>query len=1535
MLNGGGFRLNFTIDKSMVTEMSGNKCERQIINRLVAEWHKEMKKLNHEARKDKKEEPYHKDDFDNHYIAQKLGPIPTRDTPPLTTIKKEGQLAELYKIVEIARNNNIFSTKVNEGEGIDYEDSEREIEYFEYPELSIKENSTITSGVIIGPSNVKEFKKRLDDLNADKDNFIVEFEKSMDIREDFAKVFNSENNYRFVYQPSFPTTNDVYVDLIGKENICEMIPENVNIVFKSIRPDLVEIIPPSGNSIKVLDKNHNTVEGSPHKVKLKVYDIKMSDFKSKFFVEISYYVMALNNFLYKFGLDDMFEVCSESAILPYDSTKIYREEIANFEEIDKWVVKFESERSKLYRVFKYELPEVFRIIVDGDVDNYNKFIITSKCQTCDFYGKQYSNHLHSELKKSKPGQSKINYEEMDSFYETSNYCRYCAIRDEDINTLPVLSDGEKKQLKNIGITNKKSLLNAINSQHSIFNDNKTLKANLNRISSWLQKDVNDFQPTLVKHAKHTLMLPNNPSISIFLDERHDTQKRTLSLAYNVVINSNEAFNVFDFSECPDTKPVEQYVSVIESYSPYEEIKCFLNYMIKINYVLDYYESAKWIYNNSEKHLTFAFYYWNEDAIEHLKELFIKSLVLLFKLDFTQMSKEEDIIRLREIYMGSSDAHILNIKRELKKIVERFNVFFTSDEQLEDFRAVENNPFFSVKDAVEDLYVINTDFNINLNKTAQLFYPKGQIRNNERFYKPDSDNFNGSVFSKLWKHWTDDADRVRYINSTINNLIFERLSSLKSIVWNIRQGDYQVKLKGEAPPIPQRSRITNYNNIKYGNEIMMMHMLDVAFSLINTQNNHYEDIEKKVILSRTLQLDSLIEGEQRNRILNELNIADFHSYRVYNINPNSQDVKLDKNSFSLTMLPVENIEYLFKKFTTSEAYGSYPGFIYLDENEFQYIDNFYFWNNRQLKDRFKVSIAYLDRINLIAVIHLEDAILEVLQYLEINEGLDFSNNVIVEQTHFDIWESRLKEILKKFNQAKSLEGKKLFEELLTEPICDVNEQKLLELIGDYYQDIIPLNSNQKRSIVNLINQRISILWGPPGTGKTHTLLHLLMYFYKALTEGKVFKVLLLGNYDATENILKKVAEVIDNQNVGLYRIYSESKTSIGLSNNTNCNVIEVKSEKNEVNAFKEVMRNNNLAMQIYSVTPEQYLKVFSTKFKFQFDLVIIDEASQMTVGKALPAFLNMNANTRLVIAGDYLQLAPITNVDVNNPNEYHWGSIFDYYKGKYKNYLSEPIFNVLDLNRRSNEIIVNYGTSAFSYQAGYMADAGNAKRRVQYVKESLANESYLNKVLDPNRAMALIKYDDGISHQSNVFEELIIIEIIQELWDRGLSIDGQKLNLLDFFSKGIGVVLPHRAQRTKIQNRLVELFVNDEFCHEQGIIDRGLLVSKITSSVDTVEKYQGQEREIMICGYVVGDPEYIRAEEEFLFNPNRLNVMISRARSKAIILIANEVLEHNSDEFEITKAKQSLDYLVKYCDQEEVLIEDRWSSVNAKLIYKSW
>jgi hypothetical protein len=265
-------------------------------------------------------------------------------------------------------------------------------------------------------------------------------------------------------------------------------------------------------------------------------------------------------------------------------------------------------------------------------------------------------------------------------------------------------------------------------------------------------------------------------------------------------------------------------------------------------------------------------------------------------------------------------------------------------------------------------------------------------------------------------------------------------------------------------------------------------------------------------------------------------------------------------------------------------------------------------------------------------------------------------------------------------------------------------------------------------------------------------------------------------------------------------------------------------------------------------------------------------------------------------------------------------------GSIQNYLlhrhSLSLQNLL-INYRSAGEFVDFG-KRIGYPPALTAHSENLRlHQISQVANAPANWqsavpwfSGLSEILNSTRRLAAVTYEDGRAGQANAFEADIVCSMVQQLFlafSQGL--DGEKnetgqditpnhepYSPASFWERGVGIVTPHRAQRALIVRRLREIFP----AHDPQMID---------AAVDTVERFQGGQRDTIIISFGVGDPDLIAEEESFLLQLERTNVAISRARAKCILVISEDLAYHlPSDRETILTSKAVKTYVSDFCRQ---------------------
>lgn len=268
--------------------------------------------------------------------------------------------------------------------------------------------------------------------------------------------------------------------------------------------------------------------------------------------------------------------------------------------------------------------------------------------------------------------------------------------------------------------------------------------------------------------------------------------------------------------------------------------------------------------------------------------------------------------------------------------------------------------------------------------------------------------------------------------------------------------------------------------------------------------------------------------------------------------------------------------------------------------------------------------------------------------------------------------------------------------------------------------------------------------------------------------------------------------------------------------------------------------------------------------FMYDLVIIDEGSQSDI---LTTLLTMNITKNIVIIGDQLQLSQIDNKNIYEMSEdlAKKYNIADEYKYKENSILK----SVSSLKNKPASVLL---------REHYRCDL----RIIKFCNEKFYNNNLIvctnTSKEDPLEVIYTVKgnharrnpYGTG-QYNSRECDEIINI-----------------LNTLD--TDNVGIITPFKAQAEHIHRHIKDDFPNVE--------------------VDTIHKYQGRQKDVIILSTVVNalsdsDDDFIT---NFVTNSQLLNVAISRAVKKIYLVVSHDVYESRKNTI-----SQLIEYIKYYCN----------------------
>lgn len=449
----------------------------------------------------------------------------------------------------------------------------------------------------------------------------------------------------------------------------------------------------------------------------------------------------------------------------------------------------------------------------------------------------------------------------------------------------------------------------------------------------------------------------------------------------------------------------------------------------------------------------------------------------------------------------------------------------------------------------------------------------------------------------------------------------------------------------------------------------------------------------------------------------------------------------------------------------------------------------------------------------------------------------------------------------------------------------------------------LDQEQIRAFSSAIDKRVTIIWGPPGTGKSHTISNIINHF---IDKNEKTLVLCLANVALDSLLLKVIGVKINNQD----ELKKYQVVRVGLTKNDkifninnifpeNQNTIKIKNEIDKINqrlpnVFGDTKielksKLNDLKKELESeinTIVSRSNAVFATTSRFfvdnlinrtEFDNVIIDEASMVSV----PHFLSIiqNIKKRIIISGDFKQLGPVVLSQTENSRKWLQKDIFGLFGIDLKNPGYNTVFQ-LNVQRRFPEQIcdlINEPFYANKLNTGY-------KNITLHLPTEFNNKiTYVN-----SRGISVSNYSSKQSRYNDLNTDFVL-NALEIFVNKKISISSY------------AIITPYREQV-----KLYEKKLQNEYSEIKKLINL---------KVGTIHSFQGEESDVVFFDMV----DTIKLKEGKLFKGDSgaklLNVAISRARHVLVVL---GELDLYLDSINVNiEAKKCIKKLYKYDKTKEL------------------
>jgi hypothetical protein len=447
--------------------------------------------------------------------------------------------------------------------------------------------------------------------------------------------------------------------------------------------------------------------------------------------------------------------------------------------------------------------------------------------------------------------------------------------------------------------------------------------------------------------------------------------------------------------------------------------------------------------------------------------------------------------------------------------------------------------------------------------------------------------------------------------------------------------------------------------------------------------------------------------------------------------------------------------------------------------------------------------------------------------------------------------------------------------------------------DLTESAASLNESQKRAISHVLRAKnYSLMWGMPGTGKTTTIVFLIRVLLKqgfrlllsAFTNSAVDNVLLKLKEEGVNNFVRIGNRLSMKPDIRQHSLHDQLESKLKLTKTEDqMPIATMETILNDVNlvaatclgARDQVLCNNN---DLGSTAPP-------------FDYCIVDEASQIHEPVCIGPLLLAK---HFVLVGDPNQLSAVV-VSRKARDLGMSMSLFERLASKYEHAVSRLTDQYRmnrDINLFANDLVYSGALHCGSTEVELRTLSINSQKlsdvRCLPLPEgtTLSSHHWMKEVLCGERSVVFINTDSlgigplesrddesggngGRKQSKKKLDKRIVLKNEMEVCLTRLICRG--LIRCGISQKDVGVMSPYRSQ-LKLLSRSLQLFPQIE--------------------VNTVDQYQGRDKECIVFSLVRSNSD---GQIGILLKDwRRINVAISRAKSKLIILGSLSTLEKSKD-----------------------------------------
>ncbi|XP_068193715.1 putative helicase mov-10-B.2 isoform X2 [Antennarius striatus] len=413
----------------------------------------------------------------------------------------------------------------------------------------------------------------------------------------------------------------------------------------------------------------------------------------------------------------------------------------------------------------------------------------------------------------------------------------------------------------------------------------------------------------------------------------------------------------------------------------------------------------------------------------------------------------------------------------------------------------------------------------------------------------------------------------------------------------------------------------------------------------------------------------------------------------------------------------------------------------------------------------------------------------------------------------------------------------------------------------------------------------LVFGPPGTGKTVTLVEAIKQIEKSPASCHILAC--APSNSAADLLCLKILDHVDKH--GVFRMYASSRDPEYVPD-------KLKACSNLVgDCYLYPAKENLMQFRIIVTTLLTAGRLVTGNIpEGHFTHVFVDEAGHAVETECVVPLAGLlhPSSGQLVLAGDPKQLGPI----LRSPFALKYGMGVSFLERLMKDFsLYQKNEDAFD-NRFVTKLLRNYRShpAILKIPNDLFYDGELQVCADEIVRNSYCSWEYLPKENFPVIFHGVPGVDEREASSPSFFN-VAEVEVLMDYVQKLLQTQGKR-GLSKISPSDIGIIAPYRKQVQKIRIALNK-------------VGKGLKKNMSGLKVGSVEEFQGQERRVILVSTVRSSPKYAEIDREFnlgfVKNEKRFNVAMTRA--KALLVVVGNPRVLNSDP---TWAK-----FIQFCQEE--------------------